>query len=189
MARVCVDVPLAHLDRPFDYLVPADADGRARPGVRVRVRFAGALTDGWLLDRVAESTHPGRLAYLERVVSPEPVLSPEIARLARAVADRYAGGLADVLRLAVPPRHARVEQQQPAQAPAPPCTVPPAAPPCAVPPGAAGSAHPPAGGQPGGGPPTDARGWGAYPAGPAFLRALADGRAPRAVWSALPGED
>jgi primosomal protein N' (replication factor Y) len=32
-------------------------------------------------------------------------------------------------------------------------------------------------------------GWRDYPAGPAFLRALSDGRAPRAVWSALPGED
>jgi primosomal protein N' (replication factor Y) len=42
-------------------------------------------------------------------VSPERVLDPEIAALARAVADRYAGNLADVLRLAVPPRHARVE--------------------------------------------------------------------------------
>ena len=51
----------------------------------------------------------GRLSYLERVVSPEPVLTPEIAGLARAVADRYAGTLADVLRLAVPPRHARTE--------------------------------------------------------------------------------
>jgi primosomal protein N' (replication factor Y) len=32
-------------------------------------------------------------------------------------------------------------------------------------------------------------GWGAYSAGPAFLRALAEGRRPRAVWGALPGED
>ncbi|MFG1991260.1 primosomal protein N', partial [Actinoplanes sp. NPDC048988] len=32
-------------------------------------------------------------------------------------------------------------------------------------------------------------GWGSYVAGPAFLRALADGRDARAVWSALPGED
>ena len=57
--------------------------------------------------------HDGQLAYLERVVSPEPVLDPEVARLARAVADRYAGSLADVLRLAVPPRHARVEAEEP----------------------------------------------------------------------------
>ncbi|WP_243710391.1 primosome assembly protein PriA, partial [Micromonospora sp. KC213] len=38
-------------------------------------------------------------------------------------------------------------------------------------------------------PPVDPRGWRDYPAGPAFLRALTDGRAPRAVWSALAGED
>ncbi|HEY0696694.1 MAG TPA: primosome assembly protein PriA, partial [Micromonospora sp.] len=113
VARVCVDVPLAHLDRPFDYLVPADLAGQAVAGVRVRVRFSGQLVDGWLLERVASSGHGGRLAWLDRVVSAEPVLTPEVARLARAVADRYAGNLADVLRLAVPPRHARVEKETP----------------------------------------------------------------------------
>ncbi len=66
------------------------------PG-RVRVRFAGQLVDGFILARVAESEHEGRLAYLERVTSPEPVLTPEIAALAREVADRYAGTMADVL--------------------------------------------------------------------------------------------
>ncbi|PWU59095.1 hypothetical protein DLE60_18285, partial [Micromonospora globispora] len=106
-----MDVPLAHLDRPFDYLVPAELDAEAVPGVRVKVRFAGQLVDGWLLERADDSGHTGRLAYLEKVVSAEPVLAPEIARLARAVADRYAGSLADVLRLAVPPRHARVEKE------------------------------------------------------------------------------
>ncbi|MFD0822092.1 primosomal protein N', partial [Micromonospora zhanjiangensis] len=106
-----MDVPLAHLDRPFDYLVPAELADDARPGTRVKVRFAGQLVGGWLLERVPSSEHGGRLAYLDRLVSPEPVLSPEIARLARAVADRYAGNLADVLRLAVPPRHARVERE------------------------------------------------------------------------------
>src|SRR3954452_20860206 len=83
VARVCVDVPLAHLDRPFDYLVPAKLDDQARPGVRVRIRFAGQLVDGYLLERAGESAHGGRLAYLERVVSAEPVLHPEVARLAR----------------------------------------------------------------------------------------------------------
>ena len=32
-------------------------------------------------------------------------------------------------------------------------------------------------------------GWQAYPTGPAFLHALGGGRAARAVWTALPGED
>jgi primosomal protein N' (replication factor Y) (superfamily II helicase) len=158
VARVAVDVPLAHLDRPFDYLVPERLAAPAVPGCRVRVRFAGQLTGGFLLERVAASDHPGRLARLERVLSPEPVLSPGLAALAREVADRYAGTLADVLRLAVPPRHAGAE------AAAPPAGPPPRPPP------------PPAAGP-----------WARYPTGEAFLAALADGRAPRAVWSALPG--
>jgi primosomal protein N' (replication factor Y) (superfamily II helicase) len=120
VARIAVDIPLAHLDRPFDYLVPERLAGQARPGVRVRVRFAGQLTDGFLLDRVAASEHQGRLSYLERVVSAEQVLTPEIAGLARVVADRYAGTLADVLRLAIPQRHAATEAQQGPAAGGPP---------------------------------------------------------------------
>ena len=112
VARVAVDMSLPHLDRPFDYLVPTTLDAAAVPGCRVRVRFAGQLVDGFLLERVEESDHEGRLAFLERVTSPEPVLTPEIAALAREIADRYAGTLADVLRLAIPPRHARVEAER-----------------------------------------------------------------------------
>ncbi len=111
VARVLADTGLAHLDRPFDYLVPAALDELAVPGVRVRVRFARRLVDGYLLERVETSEHVGTLSFLERVVSPEPVMSPEIATLARHVADRYAGSMSDVLRLAVPPRHASAEKR------------------------------------------------------------------------------
>src|SRR5260370_2993460 len=119
VAGVVVDAPLAHLDRPFDYLVPADLDEQVVAGSRVRVRFAGQQMDGTVLDRVASSDHSGVLAYVTRSVSPEPVLNPEVARLARAVADRYAGSLPDVLRLAVPTRHARVERETPVRTSAP----------------------------------------------------------------------
>ena len=119
VAQVAVDVSLPHLDRPFEYLVPQSLAETATAGCRVRVRFAGRLTGGFLLQRTAESEHQGRLGYLERVVSPEPVLTPEIAGLARAVADRYGGTLADVLRLAIPPRHAAAEAGSPAASPSP----------------------------------------------------------------------
>jgi primosomal protein N' (replication factor Y) len=158
VARVAVDISLAHLDRPFDYLVPASMDEAAGPGVRVRVRFAGQLVDGYLLERVQTSEHQGRLARLERVISPEPVLTPEIFDLARAVADRYAGTLADVLRLAIPPRHATAERETPRE--------PAAQRPAVMP-------------EPGP--------WTRYTAGPAFLAGLAQGRPVRAAWSALPG--
>jgi primosomal protein N' (replication factor Y) len=168
VARVAVDVPLAHLDRPFDYQVPASMAELAVPGCRVRVRFAGRLTGGYLLERLTASQHVGRLAFLERIVSPEPVLTPDIAGLARAVADRYAGTLADVLRLAIPPRHAEAESapSQPAPAAGQPASDP-------GPPGPPGCPAPGT--------------WARYRTGRSFLTAIADGRAPRALWSALPG--
>ena len=88
---------------------PEPLSAAATPGTRVRVRFSGKLVDGWVLERATTSEHVGRLERLARVVSPDPVLSPEVVELARAVADRWAGTLADVLRAAVPPRHAATE--------------------------------------------------------------------------------
>lgn len=109
VARIVVDSGLPHLDRYFDYLVPHELDAATVVGCRVKVRFAGRLVDGFVVERVARSDHDGRLAFVAKVVSPEPVLTPEVLTLARAVADRYAGTLGDVLRLAIPPRHARAE--------------------------------------------------------------------------------
>ncbi|MFB7762411.1 primosomal protein N' [Streptomyces xiamenensis] len=166
VARVLVDKGLVHLDRYFDYAVPAAMDADAQPGVRVRVRFGagerggrregGGLINGFIVERRAESDFPGTLAPIAQVLSTEPVLTPALLALCRAVADRYAGALADVVQLAVPPRRARPEKQ-----PSPPAPPPPAAP------------------EPGG--------WARYPRGAGFLAALARGEAPRAVWTALPG--
>ena len=157
VARVAVDVPLAHLDRPFDYLVPESMHETAVVGSRVVVRFAGQQVSGFVLERVAESEHEGRLGVLARAVSDEIVLRPEVARLVRTVADRYAGTFADVVRLAVPPRHATTEKRA-ATTPDDPVDAP------------AGPA-----------------GWAAYDGGTEFVRGLAAGQSPRVVWSALPG--
>jgi primosomal protein N' (replication factor Y) len=177
VARVCVDVPTPHLDRPFDYSVPAEMADTAVVGARVRVRFHGRLVGGYVLERAADSEHEGPLLPLSATVSAEPVLLPEVAELARAVADRYAGTLADVVRLAVPPRHARVEREPAAEPSAP----------------AADEGEPvaqlsaPAGDEPGTRSGDRLGGWQRYPNGPGFLAALAAGRPARAVWYALPG--
>ncbi|MFD6435480.1 primosomal protein N' [Streptomyces venezuelae] len=169
VARVLVDKGVLHLDRYFDYAVPEELDAEAQPGVRVRVRFGagsrnvregrregGGLIDGFIVERCAETEYTGPLAALAQVVSPEPVLDSGLLELARAVADRYAGSLADVLQLAVPPRHARAESKSAPEPPAPPA-------------------------------PPEPGSWGRYGHGPEFLRSLASGGAPRAVWTALPG--
>ncbi|MFF0637038.1 primosomal protein N' [Nocardia sp. NPDC004151] len=111
IARVLPLLEPAHLDRDFDYVVPPELDEIAQPGVRVRVRFSGRLIDGYLLERLERSAHTGKLVRLDRVVSGERVLTPEILKLVTAVAARYAGTRADVLRLAIPPRHAKVETE------------------------------------------------------------------------------
>jgi primosomal protein N' (replication factor Y) len=120
VARVLVDIALAHLDRPFDYAVPRAMADSAVPGARVKVRFAGQDVDGYVVERADETDHTGTLQPLRRVVSPEPVLAPEIVRLSEVLARRYAGARSDVLRLAVPPRHATAEKTTSEPAPAAP---------------------------------------------------------------------
>ena len=162
VARVAVDVSLAHLDRPFDYRVGAAEDASAVPGARVRVRFAGRLRDGFVLDRLATSDSDRELSPLAKVTSAEPVLTPEIATLVRAVADHYAGCFADVLRLAIPPRHAATEKAEPAQRPPLPDLDP--------------TEHG-----------LTAHGaLSAYPTGPGLLDALRSGGSPRAYWQVIP---
>src|SRR5580693_8133336 len=161
IARVLPMLSVPHLDREFDYLVSAEQSDNAQPGVRVRVRFHGRLVDGFILERRNDTDHSGKLGWLDRVVSAEPVLTAEIRRLVDAVAARYAGTRPDVLRLAVPARHARVERE-PAPIPALPVPLVPA--------------------------PVDPSGWEVYGRGGQFLTALEKSRAARAVWQALPGE-
>ncbi|GAA1450895.1 primosomal protein N' [Mycobacterium cookii] len=119
VARVLVDIALAHLDRPFDYAVPRAMADTAVPGARVKVRFAGQDVDGFVVERTSQTDHTGTLQPLRRVVSPEPVLAPEVAELSRTLAHRYAGARSDVLRLAVPPRHATAEKAASVAAPPP----------------------------------------------------------------------
>ncbi|MBB4854531.1 primosomal protein N' (replication factor Y) [Mycobacteroides chelonae] len=159
IARVLPLLTVPHLDREFDYQVSAEQSDDAQPGVRVRVRFHGRLVDAILLERRSASDHPGKLGWLDRVVSPTQVLTPDVHRLVDAVAARYAGTRADVLRLALPPRHARVEKEVRA----------------AVDEGVTV-------------PTPDGSGWARYQRGERFMEALSQGRAARAVWQALPGE-
>ncbi|WP_394278321.1 primosomal protein N' [Microbacterium sp.] len=112
VARVLLDSPLPQLDRLFDYAIPEKLVGLARPGVRVKVplRSAGRMVEGWLVER-GEAEPGGRpLSELADVVSPIELLPRSLYDLARKVADRAAGSASDVLRLAVPKRMVRAEK-------------------------------------------------------------------------------
>jgi primosomal protein N' (replication factor Y) (superfamily II helicase) len=155
VARVQVDVGLPHLDRLFDYAVPETLAHAAVPGSRVRVRFAGRLVDGYVVERAATSDQP-RLAEVSKSLSDEVVLPVETIELVRAVADHYAGTFSDVVRLAVPSRHAATERAEVKPLPEPPALD--------VTPGPLAS----------------------YPEGAGYLTALRSGASPRAAWTVVP---
>src|SRR5699024_9386009 len=110
VARGLIDHPVPHLARAFDYAVPDKLAEAAVPGEGVRVALGGTLRDGYLRERVDSSDPLGPLATLQRVSGPVQVLRPALRALCEATARRYGGTLADVLRLAIPPRHARGEK-------------------------------------------------------------------------------
>ena len=50
IAAIALDVSLPHLDRTFDYRVPAEFESAIAVGVRVRVGFAGRLVTGIVIE-------------------------------------------------------------------------------------------------------------------------------------------
>ncbi|MET0999469.1 MAG: primosomal protein N', partial [Marmoricola sp.] len=87
-------------------------------------------------------------------------LTPDVAALTGAVAKRYAGTRSDVLRMAVPPRHATVEKEPVETEPTP---------------GVPAERRPDL--------------FGHYPQGEKFLEGIASGHSSRAVWTVVPGDD
>ena len=175
VARVLVESSLPHLDRLFDYGVPDTLDEVAIPGVRVKIKFNGQDLSGFLMERVAASDAGHTLVPLAKVVSPVSVLTPAVRELVASVAARYAGTVSDVLRVAVPPRVAKLEKEFVAAEPEAP-----AAPDKAEP---RDTTQP----QAGPGPATLPAAWAAYHNGQAFLHHLAGGGSPRAVLNPLQG--
>ena len=112
VARVLLDTPLPQLDHPFDYRIPAALAGTVTAGMRVAVPLRGGtrFADGFVIECVDTAEFPGELGDIESVVSLVPVLTASTYALARAVADRQAGSVIDVLRLAIPPRYVRAEK-------------------------------------------------------------------------------
>ncbi|EIC06260.1 primosomal protein N' (replication factor Y) - superfamily II helicase [Microbacterium laevaniformans OR221] len=112
VARVLIDSPLPQLDRLFDYEVPPSLVTDAVPGVRVRVplRTAGRVVDGYLVDVVTAEAPERPLSEVDAVVSSVPVLTPQLYALARRAADRAAGSASDILRLVIPKRMVRAEK-------------------------------------------------------------------------------
>lgn len=161
MARVLPLLGLPHLDRLFDYRVDSKQHEAVQPGVRVRVRFSGRLVDALVISRSSHTEHQGELAWLERVISPEVVYPLRTRELVEALAERYAGVRSDLIRAAIPARHAGAESAD-----------------TSTPWEELGTASEP-----------DLSQWSSYAYGESFVDAVLSGAKARAAWQIAPGDD
>lgn len=113
IAHVMLDVQASHLGRTFDYLVSKDQDDAAQPGAFVRVRFGAQRLTGVIWSRSSNSDTPSSaLRFLERVFPSDVLISKSLREDIDAIAKAYGGTIANILRLAVPQRVARVEHEE-----------------------------------------------------------------------------
>jgi primosomal protein N' (replication factor Y) len=109
VATVLVDTGVPHLDEVYDYLVPDFLDEELRTGVKVSVNFSGRNVDGYILSR-SESSAVGNLKFIEKVLSPIPLLTPDTRALISAVSKRWASTSFDILTSAIPARVVNAEK-------------------------------------------------------------------------------
>ncbi|MFP7706767.1 hypothetical protein [Trueperella sp. LYQ141] len=109
VAQVLLDMPQPHMDRLFDYEIPAKM-AEVPVGARVVVEIGAQRVDGFIVRR-CETTTAAHLRPIRRIVSTVPVLTKPILELCQHIAARAAAPVADALRLAIPQRHARAERE------------------------------------------------------------------------------
>lgn len=167
-AQVVVDDAPLHLDRPLDYVIPADVVLAA--GHRVEVALRGRRTKGLVVSTsLTTDVAPAQLRPLGRDLGGFAWVDDEEIDLLRWAADRYGAPLGDVIRHALPGRVIDVERRATRAGwwpPAPSAAAPRVAEP----------------------EPSEASGWPRYgAAGLRLLDASTDG-AGSFLWQPLPGE-
>ncbi|RSX54753.1 primosomal protein [Bifidobacterium dolichotidis] len=112
IARVVLDVQATQLGQLFDYLVEERFAEAAQPGTLVRVRFGGQLVNAVVWERTQTSqTDFTSLRFIERVLSSAVLVPAQMRRDINAIADAFGGTCANIVRVAVAPRVAWVEQR------------------------------------------------------------------------------
>jgi primosomal protein N' (replication factor Y) (superfamily II helicase) len=111
-AKVVLATPLPQLDRLFEYRVPVDLIETVQVGSRVKASIGRSkqTLEGFVVELNDKAEYQGEIAEISEVISGAKVLTPDIYRLCRAIADRQATAIGDVLRLAIADRSVAVEK-------------------------------------------------------------------------------
>lgn len=86
IAKVIVDVPASTVNQTFDYKVPERFTDMIEPGMRVIVPFGPRKITGFVIQLVSESEFD-KLRAIEDVLDLTPVLTPELLKLGKWLAD------------------------------------------------------------------------------------------------------
>jgi primosomal protein N' (replication factor Y) len=113
VASIAIESPLPQLDRLFDYEVALEIVDQIAIGQRVSVPFGNSKSKlpGFVVNLSGDSEFSGKLAVLDEIVSSAQVLTESVYQTCRAVADRQATSIGDVLRMAIPKRSIAVEKR------------------------------------------------------------------------------
>jgi primosomal protein N' (replication factor Y) (superfamily II helicase) len=109
VAHLWVDTGVPHLDFTYDYLIPESLSSQVNVGVKVAVNFSGRTVDGYVLSRT-DSSEIGNLKFIEKVLSPIPLLTSDLTLLVTAVAQKWGSSPLDILNSAIPSRVIAVEK-------------------------------------------------------------------------------
>nr|WP_325217456.1 primosomal protein N' [uncultured Oscillibacter sp.] len=103
IVKVAVSAAPYHIDKPYDYLVPAELEDLAVPGVRVTVPFGrgNKLSEGMILAR-GEGEKARGLKALSAVLDRDPVLDSAGLALALWMRQRYFCTMSEAVRTILP---------------------------------------------------------------------------------------
>ncbi|MGE9293512.1 MAG: replication restart helicase PriA [Puniceicoccales bacterium] len=98
-----VDVlPFGGPEKPLAYAVPAKLKGYVGPGALVRVPLLNRSRLGLVCEGLTEQIDPKRLKFVHDALYDDPVVTPDLLRLAQWLARYYAASLESVLETIVP---------------------------------------------------------------------------------------
>lgn len=104
IARVALAAATYAIDRPYDYQIPQELEGRAAPGVRVIVPFGAGnrRTEGLILALTDETRLEKKIKAVLTVLDDAPVLGADGIKLALWVRDRFFCTVYDAARAMLP---------------------------------------------------------------------------------------
>ena len=103
VAKIAVSAATYWIDRPYDYLIPDELAGRAKPGMRVYVPFsAGNRRSEGVILALSDHSDYERLKPITALLDDAPVLDEEQIRLALFMRERFFCTVYDAVKAILP---------------------------------------------------------------------------------------